>query len=343
MDTELTHALHHPSHCLAPGLFRSLRKGQRKKEKLDVSFAWMDYQSQRQAEMAMEQARGNPGVEHGQFLQGGSETSPSSDFVGDNCAAFEPAISSDVVAAAHSYQIRFVGFEPLGAMDLRLLQGIIALSGPIGQVLSPAPTSAVPMELRRGLAMEDAGKQMNALMLTCRAGKLLAETGMSDGGGNTKILIASLVRMSSVTAIVTRNEEIASYKLLSFSFDGGSKNLSIALNPLLAQAADCRVPYTRIDMGEVRKLESDVARLIHQRLCGFLNQGRSKKVGLDRLCSYAWFVETDNPRAVRKRRQRIREALREISGCGWRVTEYRRDNFEIWRPFGKFPVRAPNR
>jgi hypothetical protein len=343
MDTELTHALHHPSHCLAPGLFRSLRKGQRKKEKLDVSFAWMDYQCQRRAEMAMEQEGWNSGVEHGQFLEGGSETSLSSDLVGGNCAAFEPAISPDVDAAADSYEIRFVGFEPLGAMDLRLLQGIIALSGPIGEVLCPAPTLAVPMELRRGLAMEEAGKQMNALMLTCRAGKLLAETGMSDGGGNIKILISSLVRMSSVTAIVTRNDEIASYKLLSFSFDGSSKNLSIALNPLLAQAADCSVPYTRIDMCEVRKLKSDVARLIHQRLCGFVNQGRTIKVGLDRLCSYAWFVETDHLGTVRKRRQRIREALHEISGCGWTVTEYQRDKFRIWRPFGKLAVRAPNR
>ena len=34
----LTHARHDPAHCLAPGLFRSLKRGDRKKLKLDVTY-----------------------------------------------------------------------------------------------------------------------------------------------------------------------------------------------------------------------------------------------------------------------------------------------------------------
>lgn len=38
MTFDLTHARHDPAHCLAPGLFRSLRRGDRKKFKLDVTY-----------------------------------------------------------------------------------------------------------------------------------------------------------------------------------------------------------------------------------------------------------------------------------------------------------------
>jgi hypothetical protein len=35
---DLTHARHDPAHCLAPGLFRSLKKGERRTGKLDVTY-----------------------------------------------------------------------------------------------------------------------------------------------------------------------------------------------------------------------------------------------------------------------------------------------------------------
>lgn len=40
MAFELTHARHDPIHCLAPGLFRSLKRGERKKLKLDVTYRY---------------------------------------------------------------------------------------------------------------------------------------------------------------------------------------------------------------------------------------------------------------------------------------------------------------
>ena len=139
MDSELTHARLHPSYCTAPGLFRSLHKGQRKMEKLDVTYCW------------------------------------------------------------GSYKMHFVGNERLGADDMRLLQVIVALAGPIGETLSPKPSMPITIALRHNLEV-DSGELMDGLMLCCSASKLFAETGMTDGGGNTNILKASLIRMSSVTA-----------------------------------------------------------------------------------------------------------------------------------------------
>ncbi len=95
MAIELTHARHDPMHCLAPGLFRSLKRGERKKLKLDVTYSY-----------------------------------------GQNQSA------------------RFIGFEPLGADDMRLLQGLVALSGPKGVILTSAPSAAIPKRLRLALASE---------------------------------------------------------------------------------------------------------------------------------------------------------------------------------------------
>ena len=43
---------------------------------------------------------------------------------------------------------RFVGFEPLGADDMRLLQGLVALGGPKGIILTSEPTADLPKQLR---------------------------------------------------------------------------------------------------------------------------------------------------------------------------------------------------
>lgn len=89
MAFDLTHARHDPMHCLVPGLFRSLKRGERKKLKLDVTYHY-----------------------------------------------------------AENEQARFVGFEPLGADDMRLLQGLVALGGPKGIILTSEPTADLPKQLR---------------------------------------------------------------------------------------------------------------------------------------------------------------------------------------------------
>lgn len=239
--------------------------------------------------------------------------------------------------------MRFVGSEQLGAYDMRLLQVIVALAGSTGVILSRDLTDDVAKELRVGLEI-DSGDVLDAVILSCRAGKLLKETGMTDGGANLNILKASLMRMGAVKVFSIRNGAISSYKMLRHRYVGNAGQLHIALNPLLARAAFEKPPYTRIDLDEVRRIESDAARLLHQRLCGFIDQGASTSVGIEKLCSYSWGVEPLkplkplNPATVRKRRQRIREALGEISRCGWTVNEYGRDKFSIRRPLGKRAV-----
>lgn len=270
----LSHARHDRAHCLAPGLFRSLKRGDRKKYKLDVTYVCSDGES-----------------------------------------------------------IRFVGFEPLGADDMRLLQGIVSLAGPNGVLLTPTPKSEIGQQLRLFLDPKWEAIEKDALVVRENLSKLLAEVGLTDSGENIKALKASLLRMSNVTILVIKGHRQASFHLMSHAFDEEDGRLWVALNPRVAEAILGKRSYTRIEMSEVRALKSDPARLIHQRLCGWIDPGRAGRVETDTLCGYVWPEEASRE-ATKKRRQTVRRAvLGELGKLpGWVVTEYARDKWEIRRP-----------
>lgn len=269
---DLTHVRHDPAHCLAPGLFRSLKRGDRKRCKLDVTYTFGEDES-----------------------------------------------------------MRFVGFEPLGADDMRLLQGIVALGGPNGILLTPEPTSETGRQLRLFLEPRFEAIEQDGLVVRESLTKLLSETGMTDSGDNIKALKASLLRMSNVTILVTKGRRQAAFHLMSHAFDETDGRLWVALNPRIAEAILGHRPYARIDMAEVRVLQTDPARLMHQRLCGWIDPGTSGRVELDTLCGYVWPDEA-NAEAMKKRRQTARKALAELAAVGWVVNEYAKGKWEIKRP-----------
>lgn len=269
---DLTHARHDNATCLVPGLFRALKRGERKRMKLDLTYKYSEKES-----------------------------------------------------------VRFIGFEPLGADDMRLLQLLTAAAGPRGLLLEPEPASEHGRELRTLLETKDKDdvRTQDALVVNESMYSILKEMNLTQGGENMKSLKASLVRMSNVTVIASKNSRQASYHLLSYTFDESTGDLSVALNPRIASAV-LGGRHTRIDLNEVRALESDAARLMHQRLCGWINENATRKVDLDTLCLYIW-PDTVDSAAMRKRRQRAREALREFEKIGWSVREYARNSYSIKR------------
>ncbi|MGQ4692068.1 replication protein C, IncQ-type [Aeromonas veronii] len=89
--------------------------------------------------------------------------------------------------------------------------------------------------------------------------------------------------------------------------------------------------YTYIDLAEVRQLRSSTARILHQRLCAWIDCGRSKPVGLDKLVSYA-FPDKSSAATNRKRQSRVRKALYELAELGWSISEHAKGRFTIGRP-----------
>lgn len=272
MTYDLTHARHDPAHCLAPGLFRSLKRGDRKKLKLDVTF---DYGTQK---------------------------------------------------------LRFWGPEPLDSQDMRLLQGIVALSGPNGVILSDEPSSDRGTQLRLMLDPKLDAARADALVVKGTLGGLMREIGYAtDGAEARRDLKESLRRMASLTVFVSEGRREASFHLLSYVFDEADGSLFIALNPRVTEAVLGQRGFTRIEMAEVRALRTDPARLAHQRMCAVISPGKDGLVTAEKICEYIWNTEC-SPAAARQRLVTARKVVAELSSIGWTVTEYAKDKYSIRRP-----------
>lgn len=213
--------------------------------------------------------------------------------------------------------------------DMRVLQVLVAAAGPSGRWLEPEPETEFKAKL--GTLLERRGiLNQTALYMEKRQPWLLREIGLTDGGNNLKALRESLRRMAAVTTIVKRGRLEGFCRILSYAVREESGALVIALNPRIAHAVVTGRRYTRIEMSEVRALKGDPARLIHQRLCGWIDPGSSGRVEVNTLVGYVW-PEAASIEATKKRRQAARRALGEIAGVGWRITQYARGKYEIWR------------
>lgn len=239
-------------------------------------------------------------------------------------------------------RIEFSGPEPLGADDLRVLQGLVAMAGSSGLTLSPEPSTEVGMQLRLSLDIKWDAVQQNVVVIKSSYAQLAREIGNANVGNTTNIR-ASIERLWKVSVIVQAGTKRQGFRLLSeYSSDKHYGKLNVALNPLITSTLFGNRQFVRIDMDEVRALKSDPARLIHQRLCSWIDPGKLRRVELDTLSSYVWPDKIENVNSIKKRRQTTRKALAELAGLGgWIVNEYVHDKFEIKRPSVVSKIRIP--
>jgi hypothetical protein len=226
-------------------------------------------------------------------------------------------------------EIRFEGDQALGAFDLLVLQGIAALAfdQDLSVNLDPNPQTSMGRALRDGLGLRGKACDRPTLALASTSGRLLKEIGRSAGGGNFASLKSSLDRMSKVTLAVTRDHMLEAGRLVAHTFDPATGRISIAIHPRMAGAINGE-HFAVFDMAEVRHLETDAARLIHGRICGWLDQGKSTKIALDTLCRYVWpapeATEQVHYDTVKRQRQIAKNAVFElISRLKWYPKTYK--------------------
>ncbi|WP_373871736.1 replication protein C, IncQ-type, partial [Aeromonas caviae] len=198
---------------------------------------------------------------------------------------------------------------------------------------SPEPKTGEGQQLRLWLDLKWDAIEKDSMVAKGSFRQLARELGYADDGGSQfKTIRESIERLWAVSVIVERGGRRQGFRILSdYASDEHEGKLFVALNPRLAEAVMGERPHTRIDMGEVRALQTDPARLMHQRLCGWIDPGKSGRVELDTLCGYAW-PEQANPEAMKKRRQTARKALAELAAVGWTVSEYAKGKWEVKRP-----------
>ncbi len=229
--------------------------------------------------------------------------------------------------------VRFIGFEPLGADDMRVMQGALAIAGAESRAKT-IDLDGQQSEIGKQLALllepklEAVKQEAVAIRTTWR--RLAREMGVGDGGQNFKDMEASLLRLSNVTAIIERDGWKWSCHLSSYAVHTDGR-LCISLNPRVSDAMLGRSQYTHIDMREVRAKLSDFTRILHQRLCAIVDPGQVQTVGLGTMINYVW-PDLARPANVRKRRERIRKAMAELAATrGWYFTPQGDGNISIRR------------
>jgi hypothetical protein len=236
----------------------------------------------------------------------------------------------------------FQGRNVLGATDLRVLQGLIALA-PVcsgdGNRLVVGPDSSSPagLEFRRTLDLSGHGVEMEAMVVETTCYELAREIGYTSAsvrsGHLVDVIRAALERLWTVSVLVDyKNEDRREgYHLISKYQSTAGGKFAVAINPRMAQCVMGVKGYTRIEMAEIRALKTDPARFIHQRLCGFLNPGQERRLVLDTLCGYVWPGQALNINTIKYRKRCVKAALMELEGLGWMVDEYAPEKYKIVR------------
>ncbi len=243
----------------------------------------------------------------------------------------------DVVYECGDERLEFRAPEPLGVDDLRVLQGLVALAGPSKLLLNHAPKQESGAKIRKELHLVEDALNDKAILIKSSFRVLAREIGYaSDSGKTLRAIRNSIERLWQVSIIVQSGNARKGFRMLSMYQsealnDESGGQLYVALNPRITEAVLSDRQFTRICMQEVRMLKTDPARLLHQRLCGVIDQREPKKITLKKLCSYVW-PETQIETTIRQRRLKIRLALKELQVAGWKVSEYEASKFSIWRP-----------
>ena len=237
-------------------------------------------------------------------------------------------------------EITFLGPFALGVVDLRVLQGLLALasiSGGTRELITTKPTGEREVELRKQLNLEHAAVDKDVISVKAYFRELANAIGYADtdGGSTYRIIRESVERLWTVSIIVRHKKKREGHRLLSsYASDEDSGMFSVAINPRLTVAILAprrEKSYFRINMTEVRGLTTDPARLLHQRLHWLPTDGEGREIMIDTLCEYVWPSEA-SPNLMKSRRRTVIQALDELAQVGWRVERVTPKKVKIWRP-----------
>ena len=224
----------------------------------------------------------------------------------------------DVSHQLGELSVRCIGFEPLDAVDLRVLQGVVSI---VTSELENVPTRLQDGRAHQSsLQLEGTEVAQRVLGARFKLASLARASGFDHGGSACRKIQASLQRLSNVSVVLTRDNKQGSCHLVgSYVLDQHTGEFVMSLSPLLSKAVLEKDGYLRVNMNEVRLLKKEVSVLLHSRL-HWINQGDARHVTLDKLCMYA-YPDKQTGTTQRKRRKKVRDSLEEFQRIGWSITE----------------------
>lgn len=233
---------------------------------------------------------------------------------------------------------RFIGSEPLGGDDLRVLQGVFMLASRPSETIElmvDDPVTDIGRELSRKLAVVAEEPTPGVAKYTHINISALAEAcGYGTAGGSRTVVETCLERLARVRVQVTGEDgRIIESALLAHTpipreiatdTDRPKDTHALVIHPTLSVPllSDAKgVRHVRVEHGELAALgRSGVARILHMRLCAIVDPGSSKGLTVRTLLGYA-YAAGDNKSTERRRIVDVREAMALIGSLpGWTVT-----------------------
>jgi len=240
---------------------------------------------------------------------------------------------------AGELQFQFVG-PLLGALELRVLQGLAGLAGPQNHELI--------VGAKGDPAQEDQEPEVERITISTSYNELARVIGYrANSGSSNSVIRDALETLCSMSVFVgladaPLSENRAVGTILNQQLDpkdGPSIVVEMCL-VLTAAILGGRGQYLRVSLDEVRSLKTDPARLLHHRL-HWVNQGCTRDVKISTMMNYVWPNSTESPSTLRTRRQVVRRALNELMGLGWTVFKKAGDLYSIGRPAVSRTARMP--
>lgn len=166
---------------------------------------------------------------------------------------------------------------------------------------------------------------------------MMAQFRVVDGNGRVVVVEESGIEMKIIQHRFVFGD---SESRLDGDVDGRLRNrVEIYFDPHVTEvlAASPQARYSLVPLEDMRELKGDVALLLHNRLCGIIDRGKSLRIGMNKLISYVYMNPSMDREVssaqVRKWRMYIREALEELRAIGWGITQLRApgaNTEEVW-------------
>jgi len=280
-----THAKHDPSHCTILGLFRALRRGDRKHKKLDIretyGKAWMEVTGEEPL-----------GADELRILQ-----------------------SLVAMAASLNGEVTMLQEAPK-TLDQIFLRNAIDLKG------EPAPIMVVSGTLYQLNKEIDLGNSTSSYKKIRECIARLGSTSIVHevGGKRRSFRLLSHCGTSTRVAEAALNPVITATAAANAI---GSACFAVALNPMLTasvlgKSIKLSGSHARIEMFEVRAIKHEAARLIHQYLCAVADPGKHKTLSRETLRAPIWPETPEKANLLHQHHHRMREAIKMLAPLGWR-------------------------
>lgn len=169
-------------------------------------------------------------------------------------------------------------------------------------------------------------KGMPSIKIEVTAYELLKRAGRQVGGKDLRWLSKSLERLAGTRLKFDGEKSVWSVGLLNYSYRkdafGNPDKISIWVNPVAAMVftGGQQISYIRHNLNDRLALPSEAAKVLHGYLVGVIRAGGRRVFDIETLVERVYSTPASSALAARKRRTKVRSALKSIGQLrGWLV------------------------